>query len=129
MLYKHFPKDIVYIDADAVFKSYPLLFDKFEQDIGVVVYRNYETFSGTIYLANNHRVHKLVDDWQEYCFKYPGFLEQLMLEKALVENKHLLSVMNLPFSYCKVFDDPVVFAPVIEQYQASRKFKADIEKK
>lgn len=128
MLFKHFPKDIVYVDADAVFRSYPILFDNFNHDIGFVIYRNNELFSGTLYLANNPGVYDLLDSWQELCFNNQEIFEQRLLHQALIKHKDRLNLLQLPFNYCKIFDDPQIADPVIEQFQASRKLKEEIDR-
>ncbi len=128
MLIKHFPKDIVYIDADAVVQSYPDLFEHFSGDFGAVLFDQAELLSGTLYLANNPRVMALVDRWIEGCFKNPMLWEQKVLQYILKEASDLkIKVAFLPYAYCKIFDAPRGDAPtVIEQFQASRELKKEV---
>ncbi len=130
MLFKHFPKDIVYVDADAIFKSHPHVFDSFTWDIGFVYHpSSKEVLSGTLYLSNNPEGYRVIETWQRLCYRNQDSVEQALFHLALIENKFLLKAMNLPLSYCKIFDDPTIADPVIEHYQASRRFRNEVDGK
>ena len=70
---KSFPTiDIVWVDCDAVFKKFPILFDMIDCDIAVHKFERKlyqhsskhepEVLSGTIYLRNNEKVRGIVDE-------------------------------------------------------------------
>lgn len=125
MLNKHKPTNIVYVDADAEFKKYPILFETFEGDIGVYVFDRseykrskggIEVLSGTIFLKNNDRVLDIVEQWEAYHKMHITQWDQKSLEHVLKGDYSLL-----PGEYCKIFDRmSKVIDPVIVHYQASR---------
>jgi len=128
MMNKFFPSDIVYVDCDAEFQSYPKLFDSFVGDIGVYVFdrseygrnkKGSEVLSGTIYLRNNDKVRNILNLWEEECKKNPSVFDQKSLEKILNGNFTLL-----PGEYCKIFDRmKFIKEPVIVHHQASRRIR------
>ena len=131
VLYARPYRDVLRVDADAVFQQYPSLFlqDDFKADVAAVVYdfpwHPHELMGGTLYFANNERVQELVDDWALMCTKTrttgrPGDLLQ-----ELLEDRQDINFVKLPPTYCKIFDkmDDVEDAPVIEHFQASRRFR------
>ena len=116
--------DIIYVDVDARFLRYPLLFDELDCDVAVHEFdrsnwprgKGKEVLSGTIFLRNNERVFNLVERWEEQCRKNPGTWDQKSLEKVLAGNYY-----RLPGEYCcisGVMNE--IVEPVIVQYQASR---------
>ena len=129
-----FPKfNIVYIDIDAEFIKYPILFDTL--DCNIAVYEldrsdnprgigKTEVLSGTIFLKNNSYILDLVKRWEIRCKEKPKSLDQRVLRKVLCGNYY-----KLPGEYCKIFDRMNdVVDPVIVQYQASRKIKRNKNK-
>lgn len=129
MLSKHFPKNLLYLDVDAVVHKHPVLFDTLLADIGVHYLRSTELISSTIYLRNNAAVAQLVDRWLTVCLKNPEVWDQKVLQSVINQSKDLkLKLVNLPPEYCKIFDTMAVIKdPVIEQFQASRRFKQEID--
>ena len=130
MLFRHFPKDVLYLDADAIVSQHPLLFDSFQEDIGVVYRNETELLSGTCYFANKPNVMMLIDAWIEGCFKNPNIWDQQVLQFFLQEFSELLKlkIKTLPPTYCQIFDlMKDCGSPVIEQFQASRRFKEGIK--
>jgi len=144
MLLKFKRKHIVFVDADAVFKQYPKIFDLMDHDIGVC-YRDHAKFSrqknrthkellsGTIYFANRPHVIAFIDLWIAYNRSNPGTWEQRNLERALkitqeqADLKTYLKVFLLPPTYCQIFDlMKAAGQPVIQQNQASRRLKHEI---
>lgn len=129
MLDKFHDLDVVYVDCDAEFKRYPVLFDELTCDVNVNVavhefdLRSWgrrqtgtEVLSGTIFLKNNETVHKLVEDWEQECQENSRVWDQKSLEKVLAGNYY-----RLPEEYCKIFDVMRrIKDPVIVHYQASR---------
>jgi len=130
-LYRFPDRDILRVDADAVFERYPILFEdpKFIADIAAHVHdfpwhRN-ELLGGTIFFRNTPIVQKFVVDWAELCMekkwrkRNPDLLQELINSK-----KYDLKFGCLPAQYCKIFDlMRNVHNGVIVHYQASRRFR------
>ena len=123
---KKFPaSNIVYVDVDAVFYSYPILFDDLDCDIGVYVYdhnkhnsrkKGKEVLSGTIFLKNCLATAEILKQWEEECVRSPKVWDQKSLQQILGGRFY-----TLPGEYCKIFDRMLwIIHPVIEHYQASR---------
>jgi hypothetical protein len=136
MLQKHGGKRLLYVDCDAEFKKSPDLFINYSADIAVrfqdFPWKKNECLSGTIYMENNLKTMKLCELWiseNQNDPKKERNLEQWNLGQAIVKMTNDDSVVckNLPPEYTFIFDSmrkiyPGV-EPVIEHYQASRKFK------
>ena len=131
MLIKHFPQDIVYIDADAVVHSIPPLFEDFQSDLGLVFRADKELLSGLVYFKNNSKVYELVQRWRIGCFRNHNMWEQKILQYILMEAQDLsINLQKLPHEYCQIFDDPLNKSKaIIEQMQASRELKKEIDRK
>ena len=130
MMIKYRDKNIVYVDCDAEFFRYPILFDTLDCNIGVHVFdrllyrrkgvEGTEVLSGTIFLKNNQEVFDLVSNWEAECKRNPSVWDQKSLQKIL-RKKGDNYYYNLPPEYCKIFDRMTdVSDPVIVHYQCSR---------
>ncbi len=127
---KKFPDcNIIYVDVDAEFLAYPILFDELDCDIAVhyfdrrhhprITKEAYEVLSGTIFLKNIQSVYELVERWEEECKRSPRVWDQKSLEKILQGDFY-----HLPAEYCKIFNlMPRIKNPVIVHYQASRQIR------
>lgn len=126
---KKFPdKNIVYVDCDAEFMEYPILFDNLGEKIAVhlfeqSLYNKNSTkkmiASGTIFLPNNSNTYNTVLKWEKQCKDNPNVWDQTSLELVLMNDYD-----NLPAEYLKIFDTMrCVENPIIVHYQASRKVK------
>ena len=126
-----FPEqNIIYVDVDAEFLSFPDLFHSFEGDIGVYLFdrscysksaHGFEVLSGTIFLRNNPKVYEIVQKWELECINSPHTWDQKSLQKVLGDN-----YTKLPGEYCKIFDRMEwITEPVIIHYQASREVRAN----
>jgi hypothetical protein len=128
MLEKH-RQDVVWIDCDAEMKRAPALFENFEGDIGVhyatmTWFNNQiELLGGTLYFAYTPKTLELVYLWIKLNKEYPDEKRsQIVLQKAikLWDGK----IIPLPASYVYISDlMEKIGEPVIQHYQASRKFK------
>ncbi len=129
MLTRHYPNDLLYLDADARVQQYPTLFDQVDFDVGVYFFANKELVSSTLYLRNNAKVYELLERWIICCFNQPDVWDQKLLHYAIQESEDLhLSVRLLPPTYCQIFDlMKDVGQPVIEQFQASRRYKSQVD--
>lgn len=118
--------DIIYVDVDARFLHYPVLFDTLDCDIAVhefdrrnwpkVKRKEMEVLSGTIFLRNNNAVFDMVEKWEQQCKRNPSVWDQKSLQKVLGGNFY-----RLPGEYCKIFGlQNEIKDPVIIHYQASR---------
>lgn len=117
--------DVVYVDCDAVFQSYPVLFDTLDCTIGVHMLdhskylhrtKQPELLSGTIFLKNSIASRLLLGKWITECNKYPNMWDQKVLQRVIG-----CDFYNLPEEYCTIFDYmSSVKNPIIIHYQASR---------
>ena len=91
-----YPTDnIVYVDADAVVRQYPTLFNDIEEDIGVHYYKGKELLSGTIFFKNTPRVLKLLEDWIYAQTKNERTWDQKIFQQLLVDNPDI-KIRDLP---------------------------------
>lgn len=123
---------IVYVDSDAEFKAYPVLFDELTKTCAKIALhqldhflhrkrkRPLEVLSGTLFLPNTATVYNIVKLWQEHCKVNPILWDQRALEKVVGNNFH-----QLPEEYCYIFDYKYnrQMKPVIVHNQISRKVK------
>jgi hypothetical protein len=126
-------ENLLYVDVDAIFKSYPSLIDSLDCDIAYRTqdfrWRKDEALSGTIYLRNNDKIKLFVDRWIQINEKTPA--ERMKPETW--EQKHMQTAQremsdivyyNLPPEYTYIFDHTKTMypkiSPVIEHYQESR---------
>jgi hypothetical protein len=159
MLEKH--KDdasaIVWVDADAQVRELPIKFRSLKEDIGAHFLfwpnkKHRELLSGTVYLANNPKVRKLMDSWITCCdapaaenvLKPEQMILQWLLTKwgAFKDHSYMLknekwmkempsvpsvkvSVAKLPGGYCQIenFSRNKSEPIVILHGQASRLFR------
>lgn len=132
MLLKYPNEDIVYVDVDAEFLSYPSLFEEYSKDpnVNIAVHNfdrsvygkqgigKFEVLSGTIFLKNNSKTLEIVKEWEQQCINNPRIWDQRSLEKVLKGQ-----FTNLPMQYCKIFDKGNCDNPVIIHYQVSREIR------
>lgn len=128
MLIRHYPKDILYLDADARVQKYPELFDNIDFDIGAMYLNNEEMLGGTLYFANNAKVSAIVEKWVAVSLEHPQMWDKTILQHIIqVEAAKLgIIVRMLPTSYSHIFDWKGLEEPVIEHFQANRRFKKKI---
>lgn len=123
----HFGTRIVYLDCDAKVQKYPDLFDTMTEDVGVHYRDGSQLLSGTIFLNCNERVEALIKSWVQMNKQNPLVWDQHNLKATIIRmNRHenKVSVRDLPPQYCQIFDSMRKFGnPVIEHFQASRRFK------
>ena len=131
---KKFPnQNIIWVDVDAEFKTYPELFDSLACDIAVFEFDQniwyphkkprgiIELLSGTVYLQNSFVTREIVFQWKKECDNNQRVWDQKSLQKVVGSN-----YTKLPAEYCCI--DIVmnrIANPVIVHYQASRKVRKD----
>lgn len=122
-------RDILYVDADAVFRKNPLPFlNRLPDTVNIAAHymKPGELLSGTIFLRNCNRTKHLLDDWIRLNKEDPGAWDQGTLN-AVVKTMDDNEFFALPPAYTFIFDTmrrmyPHI-EPVIEHYQASRTLK------
>lgn len=136
MLNKHKDFKLLYIDCDAIVHSLPILFENYNCDIAVrwqdFRWRKNECLSGTIYMENNIKTIELCKRWSQINVNEgvgATTFEQWNLGSVIETMKATsgLITKNLPPEYTFIFDHmrniyPEAI-PVIEHFQASRRFK------
>ena len=118
--------DLLYIDVDARVRQVPVFGN---EDIGVHYKDGIELLSGTIYLKNNQRVKSLVALWCKTQKNKPMVWDQITLAIALKSfaDDLKIRIRKLPPTYTQIHDlMRGCGAPVIEHFQASRKYKEQI---
>jgi hypothetical protein len=129
MMDKYPENPVVWIDADAVIKTYPVIFDKIIDDFACH-FRNKpghmggELLSGTLYFSNTPESRRLVDLWIKEQENAPKMWDQQTLRRAWEKWKG--NTHKLPVEYCHIFDDKLTkqkITPVVEHFQRSREYK------
>lgn len=133
---------LLYVDCDAVIHRSPDLFKNYHCDIAVrwqdFRWRKNECLSGTIYMENNERTKKICEMWRDINVEEGNQtkrMEQWNLDTVITEMKKdpQFRYKNLPPEYTMIFDSmrgmyPNI-VPVIEHFQASRRFRNDVNEK
>jgi len=136
MLDKHKDYNLLYVDCDAIFYTYPTLFRNYKCDIAVrwqdFRWRKNECLSGTIFMTNNQVNRELCKRWQQINIQEgpnATTFEQWNLGSVIeaMEKEGKLITKNLPPEYTFIFDSMKKIYPdinpVIEHFQASRRYK------
>jgi len=116
-----FDENIVWLDADAIVREYPVLFDDMEADIAVHYKGGSELLGGTVYVANNESGRNVAVEWVKEIERYGSHQnDQQTLQRLLSRSNY--KVTTLPAPYTLIFDlMSHLGPPVIEHFQASRK--------
>jgi len=128
-------EDLLYVDVDAVFRSYPSLIPEIGKDHDLAYrtedfrWRKDEALSGTIFIKNNDLMRRFVDQWIETNRNNPAErMKPETWEQKNMQRVHRsiqeIRYYNLPPEYTFIFDHskkmfPGV-SPVIEHFQESR---------
>lgn len=128
-------EDLLYVDVDAVFRSYPSLIPEIGKDHDLAYrtedfrWRKDEALSGTIFIRNNDLMRGFVDQWIEMNRNNPAErMKPETWEQKNMQRVHRsipeIRYYNLPPEYTFIFDHskkmfPGV-SPVIEHFQESR---------
>lgn len=128
-------RDILRVDADAIFHKRPTIFEEedFDADIAAHVHdfrwHHNELLGGTLFFRYCPEVLRLIEDWVKLCFYGPRCKERNgdLLQELIQSGEYPIRFGHLPATYCKIFDLMAdVQDPVIEHFQASRRFKQQI---
>jgi hypothetical protein len=118
---------LLYVDADAVVRQYPALADDPPADVCAHVLEGREIQPETLILRNTDGVRQFVDRWHDETVRSPEQSERRLFARTLRKavNEGLVTFADLPASYCRIFDRKSMAGvePVIEHFQASRRFK------
>lgn len=124
-----FETPIVWIDADAVVRSEPVLFNNLEGYDFAAHWRVYnnnrerELLSGTLWFGQTEAAKELIERWCEQQEKCQTHWDQHTLRYVLM-GMPSLKIYELPASYTQIFDSMAHNGkPVIEHFQESRKHK------
>jgi len=122
-------RDIVWVDADGMVRSFPEIF-RGAETVGyqLAAHRNskgrYRV--GTMWFANTEKGRAFVSRWSEAVRRAPGKTEQEVLNELLLRPNRGVMVLDLPATYCSIFDkavDKAAGPAVIEHFQLSRKLR------
>ena len=128
-----FSENLLYVDVDAVFRSYPELLQTLDCDIAYRTenfrWRANEALSGTIYLRNSRKTKELVKSWIQLNESNPAqrfdptTWEQANMQRV-VQNNPDINYYNLPPGFTYIFDHHRKMYPnekiIIEHFQESR---------
>jgi len=127
---EEFPnKDLVYIDADGIVQQYPELFDTMTDDIAIHYKDGTELLSGTIFIKNNDKMKLFIKCWINILSNHPQMIDQKGLNTTIIRfaESQGVSVGKLPATYTQIYDlMKDAGNPVIEHFQASRRFRQSI---
>lgn len=133
-------KPLLWVDADGMFVQCPSWIEAFEANFSVRIHDDLpwshpsKVISSTIFVNPTPSTIQLLRSWARMCQsklmnpkRRLEFWDQIALRDALYSASTQAKIASLPLSYAKIFDHPGdcanVGAPVIEHYQASRRFK------
>lgn len=124
---RKFPnRPIVFVDADAIIRKNPVLFNDFDCDIACHFFQDKELLSGTLYFGNTKGSRYIVRKWlDENRFHPTQHMPQKNLRIAFDKYKDKIKWEKLPSEYCRIYDSrmPMKGDPVIEHFQLSRMYK------
>jgi hypothetical protein len=140
--FKRFPEhDIVFIDADAVVKKHPELFDRLSAKRLHNMAAHFHVYpqsvpggsllSGTLWFRNCPETIELVRLWHKIGLEHPEIRHQHCLRLAIEEwrrSGRKVNVFRMPREYTCIFDyrGNRGADPVIEHFQASRRLKQEV---
>ncbi len=138
MLEKYPNRNILWLDVDSSICQYPDLFDNADFELGIhkidwVKYtqghrKEKQLANAVIYLKNIDKVRRFVHDWVRLNEKSPERIEMQTMADILNKWESQLKYHNIPASYCQIYDSMASEGyPVIEQRQASRRYRNKVE--
>jgi hypothetical protein len=121
---------LIWIDADAEIKKYPMLFHLLDCDLGAHYRKRgeyIELLTGTLFLNYSKSMYEVVKEWAVESERWAksGVWEQKILQEIVGRKKGKLDVYHFPASYCQIFDQPDMCEEpgVVVHYQASRRYR------
>ncbi|NGX59982.1 MAG: hypothetical protein KR126chlam3_01142 [Chlamydiae bacterium] len=135
---EEFNRPVLWVDADGVFVQKPIWQKAVESDLAVRIedvpdFHPSKVISSTVFVRPEGK--DLIHLWIQNCRdllldsnRKEEFWDQIALRGVVIQHPERVSPM--PLSYAKIYDHPgdcqQVEKPVIEHYQASRRFKEKI---
>lgn len=124
---------IVSLDADAVVERYPALFDTIDCDFAAHMHTwksgRVELLCSTMYWQGNKTTRAFLKEAIERHKQYPRETQQPGILATLKSWKDWMKFVSLPPQYARIFDLMAsVKYPVINQYQASRRFRKEVNR-
>ena len=117
---------VVWLDSDCMVLQEPKLFFQIDCDVAFHRFKGKELLSGTVFFKNTVKTVELLDRWIEINKENPEIFDQKNLDTA-IKSISDISIIELPPEYCFIFDLSKDYYPrvnpIIEHYQASRKFR------
>jgi len=126
-------KAIVSLDADAVVERFPALFDTLDCDFAAHFHTwnsgRQELLCSTMYWQGNRTTRKFLEEVIERHRHYPQETQQPGMLGVLKQWEGRIKFVSLPPQYARIFDlmESVKY-PVINQYQASRRFRKAVNR-
>lgn len=137
-LQKH-KRAVFWLDADAAFVQKPEILSVFESDLAVRINdlaqdHPSKVLSGSLFVNYTTGANRVMRLWIEECQRQLTdgdrkleFWDQIALRDVILNPETLSNIGSLPHSYTKisghVLDEKNILSPVIEHYQASRRYK------
>ncbi|NGX26308.1 MAG: hypothetical protein K940chlam6_00223 [Chlamydiae bacterium] len=128
-------RPVLWVDADGVFVKNPTVQSAFDADLAVRIEdvpddHPSKVISSTVFVRPKGK--DLIHQWIQNCNdllldpkRKEEFWDQIALRNVVLE--HSDRILPMPLAYAKIYDHPgdckQVAMPVIEHYQASRRFK------
>jgi hypothetical protein len=138
-------RDVLFLDCDARLRQWPTLLTGTPGDFGYTVFdwanvpgstrQGKETSSAVIYCSQHKGVRRILTDWNAACKanaatpRGNGDQEYLAaaINKEASRQRGGARIFDIPMSYNQIFDTMAgLGAPVIEQMQASRRMKREV---
>lgn len=119
---------VVWIDADSIVRQTPtVLFYLANSDADFAAHwrDDSQLLSGTLFFNVTGGSQRLLAEWVRLTLEFKDWTDQAVLQHVIEVNLVPdLKIDRLPASYCQIFDTMAHNGdPVIEHFQASRKYK------
>ncbi len=132
---------LIWVDADAIFVQSPHWLPAFDADLAVRINEELSwehpsrVMSGTLYVNYTPGADRLLRAWALLCQqeltlpdRSQEFWDQIALRDVLKDAGQEAKIQGLPKTYAKIADHRIdsveILSPVIEHYQASRRYKS-----
>lgn len=121
---------LLFLDVDAVVHTSPWSYLlRLECDLAAHYMRGTELLTGTLYMPPRPRREPILLQWMDRNRKNPNTWDQRNLQAMLAADSTIV-VHRLPPEYCCIFDTQRRYTPgiepVIEHFQASRRFRRSV---
>jgi len=119
---------LLWVDADAIVWEDPWPAISLGCDFAAHFFRGEELLGGTLYFAATAAAGELLDRWRQVNETIPDRSDQVNLHEAVRAAGAGIRLSRLPPELCFIFDlsrqaYPKAGRPVIEHFQASRRFR------